>query len=152
MHSFRLSAVALVLSVAAWPQQMADKKPGAPVDPCPAATTDMARTQCWEDLGRKADANLTALYQKLQKLIRDRIAQETVPQLKQYQETALAKLKAAQLAFSRYRAAQCDADQQQYEGGTIAPSVRAGCVKHLSEQRMEELQKTYAIYFHRGDD
>lgn len=144
--------MALFLAAAAWPLQTADKKPAPPVDPCPAATTDTARTQCWEDLGLKAGANLTALYQKLQKLMRDQIAKETVPQPKEHEETAPAKLKAAQLAFARYRDAQCDADEQQYEGGTIAPSIRAGRVKHLSEQRMEELQKTYAIYFHRGDD
>jgi uncharacterized protein YecT (DUF1311 family) len=143
---FRAAVVTLILTAAAWPQELSDKKSTPPVDPCPASATQTERTQCWDQLAAKAHADLTVLYRKLQGLIRARIAKEQDP-LKSYQETALQKLKTAQLAWSHYRDGECDAREQQFEGGTIAPSVRSGCVKELSERRMEELQKTYAIYF-----
>jgi uncharacterized protein YecT (DUF1311 family) len=142
---FRAAVLPLILTAAAWPQELADKKPAAPVDPCPASATQTERTQCWDQLAAKAQADLTVLYRKIQGLLRARIAKEDGP-LKSHQETALEKLKVAQLAWSHYRDAQCAAGEQQFEGGTIAPSVRSGCVKELSERRTEELQKTYAIY------
>jgi uncharacterized protein YecT (DUF1311 family) len=79
--------------------------------------------------------------------MRAKIVKEQSP-LKSYQETALQRLKAAQLAWDRYRDAECDAREQQFEGGSIAPSVRSGCVKELSDRRAEDLKKTYAIYLH----
>jgi uncharacterized protein YecT (DUF1311 family) len=36
--------------------------------------------------------------------------------------------------------------KQQYEGGTIVPSIRSGCLKESSDRRRDELQKSYAIY------
>jgi uncharacterized protein YecT (DUF1311 family) len=144
---FGAALVTLLLAAAARSQELSDKKPAPPPDPCPASTTEMERTQCWEQLAAKAQADLTALYRQLEGRIRARIAKEQQSQLKTYRETVLQKLKAAQLAWSRYRDGECDAREQQFEGGTIAPSVHAGCVKELSERRMADLQKTYAIYF-----
>jgi uncharacterized protein YecT (DUF1311 family) len=142
---FRAAVVALILSAAAWPQQLSDKKSTPPPDPCPSSTTQAEITQCMDQLAAKAQADLTVLYRKLQGLMRTKIAKEENP-LKSFQETALAKLKTAQLAWNRYRDVECDAREQQFEGGSIAPSVRSGCVKELSESRTEELRKTYAIY------
>ncbi len=144
---FRAAVVALILAAAAWPQELSDKKAVPPADPCPASATQTERTQCWDQLAAKAQADLTVLYRKLQGLMRAKIAKEQSP-LKSYQETALQRLKAAQLAWDRYRDAECDAREQQFEGGSIAPSVRSGCVKELSDRRAEDLKKTYAIYLH----
>jgi uncharacterized protein YecT (DUF1311 family) len=144
---FRAAVVALILSAAAWTQELSDKKSTPPPDPCPSSTTQAEITQCMDQLAAKAQADLTVLYRKLQGLMRAKIAKEQSP-LKSYQETALQKLKAAQLAWSRYRDGECDAREQQFEGGSIAPSVRSGCVKELSERRAEDLKKTYAIYLH----
>lgn len=144
---FRPAAFALFLTTAlAWSRQTEQKKPTPPSDPCPLATTDEARTNCWEDLATKADANLNAVYHQLQASMRAQIGEDG--NLKEFRERSLEKLKAAQLAWSRYRDAQCDADEQQYEGGTIAPSIKFGCLKELSDRRAEELRKTYALYFH----
>ncbi|HEY6305163.1 MAG TPA: lysozyme inhibitor LprI family protein [Candidatus Angelobacter sp.] len=49
------------------------------------------------------------------------------------------------LPWRRYRDAQCDAEEQQYEGGTIASSIRPSCVKESSNRRREEWQKSHAI-------
>lgn len=135
----------LLLGAAAVGQEVVDKRPPLPVDPCPESKTEADRNSCWDQLAAKAQGEVTALYSKIQGLIRAKITKEQGP-LKAYQETALAKLRAAQTAWARYRDAQCDASEQQFEGGSIAPSVRSGCVKELSEQRIQDLQKTYAIY------
>ena len=144
---YRPLALALLLTTAlASTGQTEQKKPAPPPDPCPAATTDVARTNCWKDLANQADAGLNALYHQVQAGIRARIAEDGA--VKEFRERSLEKLKAAQLAWTRYRDAQCDADEQQYEGGTIAPSIRFECIKELSERRSEELRRTYALYFH----
>src|SRR5215469_6779588 len=141
----RLLAAILCLATAALSQQPDNKKATRPPGPCDAAQTQMEITNCWEDLAQKADGRLNILYQRIQKAIQAKAAQDDVA-LKGYRGRALTKLKAAELAWVHYRDAQCDAAEQQNEGGTIAPSIHAGCVKDLSDQRTDELQKTYAIY------
>jgi uncharacterized protein YecT (DUF1311 family) len=141
---FRAIAILLLTVAAAWPQQKSENKAAPPADPCPEATTDEVKTRCWDDLAQKADANLTALYQKIEKAIRAKIADQS--SVKDHEQGALEKLKAAQLAWKHYRDAQCAAEEQQYDGGTIAPSVHAGCVKELSDRRRDQLQKNYALY------
>lgn len=143
--SLRLTAAVVFFLAAAMSQQPGNKKPAPPPGPCDAAQTQMEITSCWDNLAQKADARLNALYQKLQKLIRAKMAEDDTT-LKGYRSRALEKLKAAELAWVHYRDAQCDAAEQQYEGGTIAPSIHAGCVTDLTDQRITELQKTYAIY------
>jgi uncharacterized protein YecT (DUF1311 family) len=141
----RLAGIALVVVAVGWSQQTAEKKKTASPDLCPGAQTQMDITNCWENLAQKADANLNVVYQKVQKAIRAKIAQEQGP-LKGYQERALEKLKAAELAWIHYREIECAAQEQQNEGGTIAPSIHAGCMKELADRRADDLQKTYAIY------
>jgi len=143
---FRGGAVVLFMMAVAWPQQASDKKPAKQPDLCPNAKTTVEINACLGDLAHKADANLNALYQKIQKAIRAKITEEKGGPLEGYQQRALEKLKAAELAWIHYRAAQCDAAEQQFEGGTISTSVRLGCMKDLAEQRADDLQKTYAIY------
>ena len=143
--ALRVAACSLCFLNVALSQQSASNKKQEPPYPCSKATTQMEITACWEDLAQKADARLNALYQKLQKAIRAKIAAEQGP-LKGYQQRALEKLKAAELAWSHYREIECDAEEQQNEGGTIAPSIHAGCMKELADRRTDDLQKTYAIY------
>ena len=142
---YRLSAIVLLLVTASWPQAGTDKNRAAPPNRCPNANTTLEINQCFASLERTADVNLNAVYQKIGKEITRKISQEQ-DQLKGYQERALAKLKAAETAWIHYRDAQCDAAEQQYEGGTVSESVRLGCMLDLTEQRTKELQQTYAIY------
>jgi uncharacterized protein YecT (DUF1311 family) len=142
----RLIIISVCLVLFGWSQQPVDNK--KPADsPCAKATTTLETNQCFANLEHEADAGLNALYQKIEKLIQARISQEQAP-LKAYQERSLAKLKAAEVAWLHYRDAQCEAAEQQFEGGTISTSVRLGCLKDLTDQRSKELQQTYAIYLH----
>ncbi|HEY6351304.1 MAG TPA: lysozyme inhibitor LprI family protein [Candidatus Angelobacter sp.] len=143
--SLRLIAFVLFLTASACPQQAADQKKPTVAGPCDNANTQMEITNCWEKLANKADADLAALDQKVQKAIRAKMAEDDAS-MKSYRQGALDKLRAAQLAWTHYRDAQCAAAEQQYEGGTIAPSIVAGCHKDLAERRMKDLRDTYAIY------
>lgn len=143
---FRLSLVVLLLSSLAWSQQLSSTKPAETSGPCDKATTQEEITNCTADQATKAEARLAALYEKVQKAIQAKAAADQGNGLQPYELRALARLKAAQLAWIRYRDAQCAAEEQQYEGGTIAPSVHAGCMKDQAERRMDDLKKTYAIY------
>lgn len=175
LNAFRLAAAVLLFSLVAPSQQPTDNKPSFTSaypcasalnntdrtacwqdlarkakaylagDPCSSTTTDMARTNCWLDLATQANARLAAYYQKVQKAIKTHTARQPAD-FRGNDERALANLRAAQLAWSRYRDSQCAAAEQRYEGGTIAPSIRAGCERDLAEQRIEELHQTYAIY------
>ena len=144
--TLRLSVIALLLVPFALTQQPADNKKSAQAPgPCDKAMTQMDITNCWEDQAQKSEAQLTALYQRIQKAIQAKMAAED-GYMKEYRGRALEKLKVAELAWSRYRDAQCAAEEQQNERGTIAPSVHAGCMKDLADLRADELKKTYAIY------
>lgn|ERR1700685_1236929 len=145
MRSLVCLAILALLSAATARSQQASATKTAPPDPCAATTSQEERNQCWDDLYHKADAQLTALYRKILSDIRSTASQRQGI-LQFHEETALSKLKAAELAWERYRNLQCDAAEQQYEGGMISPSVRAGCAKTLTGERMAELKKTYAIY------
>lgn len=143
--TLRLSVITLLLISSALSQQPADKKPAESPDPCDKAATQMEITNCREEQAQKAEARLAALYQKIQKAMQAEMVAEDAS-MKGYEERALEKLKAAQIAWSHYRDAQCAAEEQQCEGGTIAPSVHAGCTEDLANRRMDDLRQTYAIY------
>jgi uncharacterized protein YecT (DUF1311 family) len=145
LTTFSRAAIVLLLTSMAWPQSGDSKKPAEPPDPCDKATTQMEITDCQREQANKADGQLTLLYQKVEKAIQVKMAAED-GYMKGYRQRALEKLKAAQLAWNHYREAQCAAEEQQNEGGTIAPAIHAVCMRELAGRRMDELQKTYAIY------
>ena len=141
-----LAAVLLSFAAPARAQQAPpEKKSPPPADPCAAAQSQEERNVCWEDLAHRADAQLTALYRAITAAMRRR-AGEREGVLKTHETTALVKLRAAERAWDRYRDLQCQADEQQYEGGLISPSIAAVCLKSVTERRTEELKKTYAVY------
>jgi uncharacterized protein YecT (DUF1311 family) len=175
LNVFRFATAILLFSLAVFSQQPSENKPPASStnpcasapnktertacwqdlarkakaylagDPCPDTTTDMERTNCWLDIATRANARLAANYQTVQKAIKTHMAQQP-SDFRASDERALAGLKTAQLAWTRYRDSQCNAAEQRYEGGAIAPSIRAVCERDLAEQRMEELHQTYAMY------
>ena len=144
--SSRLVLTVLLLAATAWSQQTqtTDKK-APPADPCDSAQTQMEISNCQDTQARKSEVKLAGLYRQIQKAAQARMA-EREGVLKSHEATVLEKLKTAQLAWTHYRDAQCDAAEQQFEGGTIAPSVGAGCRRTLAEQRIKELHDTYASY------
>ena len=50
------------------------------------------------------------------------------------------RLVTAQLAWIRFRDAECAVAAGRFEGGTIAPMIYAGCVDRLTQQRTQDLK------------
>ncbi len=144
IKALRITIFILLAAIAAvcQPTSMAAK----PADPCAKATTDMERTSCWAGLTQKAEAQLNDVYSRIQKSLRAQIAAEPVALLKTQKQNMLDNLRTVQLAWSRYRKAQCDADAAEYAGGIVEPQVRAGCMKEMAEQRSADLEKHFARF------
>jgi uncharacterized protein YecT (DUF1311 family) len=144
-------------------------------DPCSLATTDETRTACWKDLARraqffldpdscetsaqqsdeardncktdraeKAEARLDAYYHSILKALRADLAKGKSASWDD--TTLIAELQSIQHDWTRYRDAQCEAEIKPYDGGTVTISIRAGCKRTKSNQRLEELHDTYARY------
>ena len=50
------------------------------------------------------------------------------------------RLVTAQLAWMKFRDAECTMAAGRFEGGTIAPMIYAGCVDRLTQQRTQDLK------------
>jgi uncharacterized protein YecT (DUF1311 family) len=144
-------------------------------NPCAFATADEARIACWKDLARRADfflnpdpcetsaqrsdedrdnckidradkaaARVDAYYHSIQKALRADLAQGKAAS--RDDAALLSDLQSIQRTWSSYRDAQCEAETKPYDGGTVTFSIRAGCKRTKSDQRLEELQITYGRY------
>jgi len=122
------------------------KQSKAQKNPCDWAQTQQEMNQCSGEQYRKADARLNAIYAKLIGLMGKDI---TAPQQgndsdgKNYNETAIQKLRAAEKAWIQYRDLHCDAARQQFEGGSISPMVWADCMRTTTDHRIEDLENAY---------
>ena len=75
---------------------------------------------------QNADKRLNQVYQKL------------IPKLS---ATRRQKLIVAQRAWINFRDANCEFEQSQFEGGTMAPAAKAGCMAQLTKTRTAQLQQ-----------
>lgn len=56
---------------------------------------------------------------------------------------SIEKLQVAQRAWIRYRDSDCEAEAGLYEGGSIQPAVRSGCLERVTRARIAELHVIY---------
>jgi uncharacterized protein YecT (DUF1311 family) len=116
---------------------------GAQANPCASATTQAELNKCSDEEHLKADEHLNSRYKnllcKLQQSADGAKKQKDDPLTKQV-ETAIQKLRAAQIAWDQYRTLHCDALKQQFEGGTIAPREWATCMTEMANHRIAELK------------
>lgn len=143
-------ATLLILTCAASFAQEARRgaEPAAQANPCEAATTQVELNQCSGEEHLKTDEHLQRVYEKLLEMLQQNARdakQQKDEALTKQAETALQKLRAAQMAWDQYRALHCDAVKQQYEGGTIAPLEWATCMTQTANHRIAELKSGYEI-------
>jgi len=150
MLKFLSLAILLFISCAASFAQE-PRKPAAQVaqaNPCEAATTQAELNKCSGEEHLKADEHLNAVYKNLlgmlQQTAHDAKQQKDEAQTKQA-ETAIQKLRGAQIAWGQYRTLHCDAVKQQFEGGSIAPLEWATCMRETANNRSGELKSGYEI-------
>jgi len=95
-------------------------------DPCPGSNTQFELNQCAARARDRADAELNKVYREL---LKDTGAAER------------AKLRAAQLAWIKFRDAQCDYESVGNKGGSIYPMVFSFCLAKMTTERVKQLQE-----------
>ena len=94
-------------------------------DPCANAQSQAEMNMCWGDQYKAADAQLNAAYRQFtSKLSTEEAAQ----------------LKAAQLAWIKFRDANCEFVADAYKGGSIRPMIAAMCLADVTNARTSELK------------
>lgn len=95
-------------------------------DPCPDANNQHELNRCAALARDKADAELNKVYREL---------------IKDTGATERAKLRAAQLAWIKFRDAHCDYTSVGNKGGTIYPMVVSFCLAGVTNARVKQLQE-----------
>lgn len=113
-----IAALALAIAAVASPA-------GAQTTDCGAAPTQMEATRCADAAARAADVDLNAVWAKAVAAVRG--------------TPAAAPLQQAQRAWISYRDLACGAEAARYEGGSIAPMIRASCIERLTRARAADL-------------
>ncbi len=119
-----LSAAALALSLAA--AVAAQGKPQQQSPRCEDAETQFEMTQCAGREYRAADAELNRVYQQV---------------TRQEDAAGRARLKAAQLAWLKFRDAECEYEAGDYIGGTMRPMIEAYCLAAVTKARTQQLKE-----------
>jgi uncharacterized protein YecT (DUF1311 family) len=127
-------AFALCCAAQADAQQPAATQPPAPAagrddadeGPCPEAMTQHAMNQCAAQEFQKADAELNKVYRGL---------------LKDAGTAEKAKLRAAQLAWIKFRDAHCDYEAFGNKGGSIYPMVYSFCLAEVTRDRTNQFKE-----------
>lgn len=107
---------------------LADSEP--PADPCDDAATTAEALACATAEWRAADAELKRVYQ------------EAVATL---DEPRRERLRAAQRAWIAYRDASADFEALLFEGGSLAPVIRASELADRTRQRVDELRRVLEL-------
>jgi uncharacterized protein YecT (DUF1311 family) len=94
-------------------------------DPCADAQTQLEMNMCWGGQYKAADAQLNAVYREFTSKLN-------------LEETA--QLKATQLAWIKFRDANCEFVADQYKGGSIRPMIAAMCLADVTNARTSELK------------
>lgn len=136
-----------IIFIAAPSSQGTKGRSAIQVDPCAKAMTQSDLNLCEGQQYKKADARLNAIYRKLVGLIETDLArdkQQKYADIVKFDETALVDLKKTEHLWIQYRDSQCDAAEQQIDGGSMAPMTWAICMTNVTEDRINELKDAYA--------
>jgi uncharacterized protein YecT (DUF1311 family) len=95
-------------------------------DPCPGSNSQHELNRCAARARDKADAELNKVYREL---------------LKDTGTAERAKLRAAQLAWIKFRDAHCDYESVGNQGGSIYPMVYSFCLARVTAERTERLRE-----------
>jgi uncharacterized protein YecT (DUF1311 family) len=115
---------------AAQNDKSANAPSGQPSDAVCVANTQIEIDQCLSNAYQSADKELNQVYSQL---------------MKKQDAAGQSRLQVAQRAWIKYRDAHCTAAAAIYQGGSIQPSVRSGCLTRITRARIDELHQVYAM-------
>ena len=93
--------------------------------PCADAQSQAEMNTCWGKEYKAADVKLNQTYQDF---------------MSKLDESEKLQLKNAQLAWLKYRDANCEFVADQYKGGTMRPMIAAICLADVTNARLNELK------------
>ncbi len=111
----------------------------AQANPCDAANTQIEMNHCSADEYKKADAHLNYVYTNPIRLPRkdsSHTQQQSGGEQRKPETLTVAKLRAMQRRWIRYRDLHCSAVRAQYEGGTISPTMWNTCMTETSPRKL----------------
>lgn len=117
------SSIILIVALLLSSISIAGQKPKD--DPCPNAQSQLEMNMCWGNQYKAADAQLNAAYREFNSKLNP-------------EETA--QLKTAQLAWIKFRDANCEFVADAYKGGSIRPMIAAMCLADVTNARTSELR------------
>ena len=94
-------------------------------NPCEDAATQFEMNQCARKEHEAADAELNKVYNRFAAMLDDE---------------QRAQLKAAELAWIKYRDATCEFEGAFYKGGTMRPMIQSYCLARVTNERTAELK------------
>ncbi len=118
----KLVSLCLLLLVGSYALAQEPKKS----EPCADAQTQTEMTICWGNQYKAADRRLNEAYKQFAAKL---------------DEAERAQLKTAQLAWVKYRDANCEFVGDQYKGGTMRPMIAAICLTDVTDNRTRELKQ-----------
>lgn len=98
-------------------------------DPCMNAKTQIEMNECYNQQAKKADAELNVVYRKLMSAL---------------DQNSQAKLKAAEIAWIKYRDANCAFVAGVNEGGSVYLTAVSVCTADMTHKRINELKDILA--------
>ena len=117
------SAIILLLSAGLTGVAIAQRQ--KKTDPCANPLSQFEMNQCAGKTYRAADATMNQVYRDL---------------LSMLNEPEKLQLKEAQLAWLKYRDANCEFVADEYKGGSIRPLILASCLADMTKRRTTELK------------
>ena len=108
---------------------------------CANAVTQMDMNQCAYQDWQEADARLNAAYKSAMVLLKD---WDTA--LPKDEQGGAKALKEAQLAWITFRDKACAAEGYAMKGGSAEPLLVYGCMRQLTEERVNHLQGMLDAY------
>jgi len=94
-------------------------------DPCADAQSQAEMNICWGKEYKAADARLNSAYREF---------------MSKLNEEEAAQLKNTQLAWLKYRDANCEFVADQFKGGSMRPMIAAMCLADVTDARAKELK------------
>lgn len=116
----------LICTLAVSAQEAATQDEVDREDPCPGANTQFELNLCADRAHDKADAELNKIYREL---------------MKSAEKTGRLKLRAAQLAWIKFRDTHCDYASVLNKGGSVYPMVYSFCLAKETDARTKQLQE-----------
>ena len=119
-------ALSLLLVACLLPVVAASNNQKPSKHPCDDAQTQFEMNQCARRESEAADAELNKVYNRLAAKLEDE---------------QRAQLKAAELAWIKYRDTNCEFESAFYKGGTMRPMVHSYCLARMTNERTAELKQ-----------